>query len=79
MVLPDNIVIAARDGDLSTVRTWLESDATHDINDVAGADLPGDDVWSVKGRGLLRSRPCATGGRKVLAMIMEGCAVRATW
>ncbi len=53
MVLPDNIVIAARDGDLSTVRTWLESDATHDINDVAGADLPGDDVWSVKGRGLL--------------------------
>ena len=53
MVLPDNIVIAARDGDLSTVQTWLESDATHDINDVAGADLPGDDVWSVKGRGLL--------------------------
>ena len=53
MVLPRNIVIAARDGDLSTVQTWLESDATHDINDVAGADLPGDDVWSVKGRGLL--------------------------
>ena len=53
MVLPDNIVIAARDGDLATVQTWLESDATHDINDVAGADLPGDDVWSVKGRGLL--------------------------
>ena len=52
-MLPDNVVIAARDGDLSTVRTWLESDATHDINDVAGADLPGDDVWSVKGRGLL--------------------------
>ena len=53
MVLPDNIVIAVRDGDLATVQTWLESDATHDINDVAGADLPGDDVWSVKGRGLL--------------------------
>ena len=53
MVLPDNVVIAARDGDLSTVQTWLESDETHDINDVAGADLPGDDVWSVKGRGLL--------------------------
>ena len=53
MVLPANIVIAARDGDLSTVQTWLESDETHDINDVAGADLPGDDVWSVKGRGLL--------------------------
>ena len=53
MVLPDDIVIAARDGDLSTVQTWLESEETHDINDVAGADLPGDDVWSVKGRGLL--------------------------
>ena len=53
MVLPDDIVIAARDGDLSTVQTWLESDAAHDVNDVAGADLPGDDVWSVKGRGLL--------------------------
>ncbi len=53
MVLPDNIVIAARDADLSTVQTWLESDETHDVNDVAGADLPGDDVWSVKGRGLL--------------------------
>ena len=63
MVLPDDIVIAARDGDLATVQTWLESDATHDINDVAGADLPGDDVWSVKGRGLLHLAALCHGRR----------------
>ena len=51
MVLPDDIVIAARDGDLSTVQTWLESDAAHDVNDVAAAE----DDPRVRGCGLLFS------------------------
>ena len=51
MVLPDEIRVAARGGYVDTVRAWLESDDTHDINDVAA----GEDDPRVRGCGLLFS------------------------
>ena len=51
MVLPDKIRVAARAGYVDTVRAWLESDDTHDINDVAA----GEDDPRVRGCGLLFS------------------------
>ena len=51
MVLPDKIRVAARGGYLDTVQKWLESDDTHDVNDVAA----GEDDPRVRGCGLLFS------------------------
>ena len=51
MVLPDEIRVAARGGYVDTVRAWLESDDTHDVNDVAAAE----DDPRLRGCGLLFS------------------------
>ena len=51
MVLPDRIRVAARGGYVDTVRAWLESDGTHDVNDVAAAE----DDPRLRGCGLLFS------------------------
>ena len=51
MVLPDKIRVAARGGYVDTVRAWLESDGTHDVNDVAAAE----DDPRLRGCGLLFS------------------------
>ena len=51
MVLPDRIRVAARGGYVDTVRAWLESDDTHDVNDVAAAE----DDPRLRGCGLLFS------------------------
>ena len=51
MVLPDEIRVAARGGYVDTVRRWLESDDTHDVNDVAAAE----DDPRLRGCGLLFS------------------------
>ena len=51
MVLPDKIRVAARAGYVDIVSKWLDSDAAHDVNDVAAA---ADDP-RVRGCGLLFS------------------------
>ena len=51
MVLPDKIRVAARAGYVDTVQKWLDSDETHDVNDVAAAE----DDPRVRGCGLLFS------------------------
>ena len=50
-MLPDKIRVAARAGYVDIVSKWLDSDAAHDVNDVAAAE----DDPRVRGCGLLFS------------------------